>query len=147
MDEKMRETAAEELETAEDKTVTELKNLLSRKNAEAAAYKKRLHEKMNEQERKENELYRKRDREATYRAALLDAGFGKDAAEALSKSLPEGIPPEFFAEQKRFLEKRENEIRGEFLKGQPGLTRGSTPSGDPAARETELLRKAAGLRG
>ena len=160
MDEKMGETAAEELETAEDKTVTELKNLLSRKNAEAAAYKKRLHEKMNEQERneaerqeemeslrKENELYRKRDREATYRAALLDAGFGKDAAEALSKSLPEGIPPEFFAEQKRFLEKRENEIRGEFLKGQPGLTRGSTPSGDPAARETELLRKAAGLRG
>ena len=33
MDEKMRETAAEELETAEYKTVTELKNLLSRKNA------------------------------------------------------------------------------------------------------------------
>ncbi len=158
MEDKIRRAEETGEEIAGEKTVGELKSLLSRKNAEAAAYKKRLHEKMNEQERleaerqeemerlrRENELFRERDREAGYRSALLDAGFGKDAAEALSKSLPDGIPEAFFEEQKKFLRQRENEIRGEFLRNQPGLSRGSLPAGDPAGREREMLRRAAGL--
>lgn len=161
MEDNLKKIAADEEpeEGAAEKTVAELKSLLSRKNAEAAAYKKRLHEKMSEQERneserqeemerlrRENESFREKDRAAGYKAALLEAGFGPDAAETLSKSLPEGIPAEFFEAQKRCLLKRESEIRGELLKLQPGLSRGERPIRDPVSRETELLRRAAGLR-
>jgi hypothetical protein len=146
-------------EPASSPDVDNLKNLLSRANGEAASWKKKFHDKLSDEEKKEanraeeleslrNELqtYKTAERINGYKARLLEIGYDADTADSLAKSLPEGVGDSFFDTQKMFYATRQQKIQEDLLKGQSGLSAGSTPKPeDPAKKLAEAFRKGMGL--
>lgn len=136
-----------------------LKAALSKANSEAAEFKRQLREKQTEQERAEAERadaakklqdelaeYRKRERIASYKSKLMEAGVSADMADLMAKSLPEGVSDDYFATTKQYFEKQKQEIRAEALKAQPTLSVGTPPTSQSAAEaENAKYRKWIGL--
>lgn len=139
--------------------IMKLKAALSKANAEAADYKRQLREKQSEQERVEAERaevakklqdelmeYRKRERIASYKSKLMEAGVTADIADTMANSLPDGVGDEFFAMTKRYVEKQKQDIRAEALNAQPQLSVGTPPTTQSAAEaEKAQMRKWIGL--
>lgn len=127
--------------TLETDEVKRLKDLLSKANSEAADYKKQLRTKQTEAEIKaaEEEENRQRlideNKELSKRIAITENSaellkMGYDGAMALqtAEALYNGDLKTVFANQKAFLDKREQDIKAQLLKGTP------TP---PAGKSTE----------
>ena len=143
----------------ESAEVLKLKAALSKANSEAAEFKRQLREKQTEQERAESERaeaakklqdelaeYRKRERIASYKSKLMEAGVAADMADLMAKSLPEGVSDEYFATTKQYFEKQKQEIRAEALNAQPTLSVGTPPTTQSAAEaEKAQMRKWIGL--
>ena len=125
--------------TTETDEVKRLKELLSRANSEAADYKKQLRTKQTEAEVKaaEEEENRKRlieeNKELSKRIAitensaeLLKMGYDGEMAVKTAEALYDGDLRTVFANQKAFMEKREQELKAQLLRGTP-----TPPAGKP----------------
>lgn len=145
---------------ADNTEATKLKTALSKANGEAAEYKRLLREKQTEAERAEADrqeaekklqeelaAYRTRERLSSYKANYMAAGYDAETAEALAKALPEGVPDDFFATQKSFLDKQKQTLLSEAINKQPGLSVGTPPSGSDAEKaEMDKFRRYIGLK-
>lgn len=137
-----------------------LKNSLNKACSEAKAYKDELRAKQTEAERAEADrqeaekklqeelaAYRTRERLSSYKANYMAAGYDAETAEALAKALPEGVPDDFFATQKSFLDKQKQTLLSEAINKQPGLSVGTPPSGTDAEKaEMDKFRRYIGLK-
>ncbi len=132
------------------KSVDALKAANSKASSEAADYKKKYREGLDEAKRKEDEraerertmeeeltALKAEKRVSTYTAKLLEAGYDAQTAATMASSLPEGIPEDFFTSQKAFLEAQKQNAKKEVINAQPGLPSGMPPQGekkDPLAK-------------
>ena len=158
------ETKAEEVkpsptEAALQKEIDNLKKRLSVVNSDAAEMKRKLREKMSEDERKEAERAEKEAareaelaelrREKTvngYKARLMEVGYDAETAKSMAEGLPSDLGDDFFAAQKTFLDNKAKEIEANLIKNQPNLSNGKPFSAsDAEAKELADLRKAFGL--
>ena len=149
-----------EAPASNDAEVTRLKNSLNKACSEAKAYKDELRAKQTEAERAEADrqeaekklqeelaAYRTRERLSSYKANYMAAGYDAETAEALAKALPEGVPDDFFATQKSFLDKQKQTLLSEAINKQPGLSVGTPPSGTDAEKaEMDKFRRYIGLK-
>lgn len=136
-----------------------LKDSFDKAASEAAGYKRKLAEHLTKEEqeklereqadkdlREELETLRQEKRYSTYSAKLLESGLTADVAGTLAKTLPDGVPNEFFDGIKKFISDETARIRAEALKQQPNLTNGlppQTPNVDDA--ENAKMRKWFGI--
>lgn len=124
------------------------KRALTRSNTEAAENKRKLLEKMSEQEKAEAERAEKEQaiqeelktlraekRVSSYTAKLIEVGYDSATAQAMAQKLPENLDDSFFASQKTFLENKQKEIETNLLKKQPPLTGGQPLDGQVAKDE------------
>lgn len=137
--------------------VENLRTQLSRANGEAASWKKKFHDKLSDEEKKEatrvEELeslkaelqeYKTEKRINGYKARLLEIGYDAESADSLARSLPDGVGDTFFDTQKAFYAAKAQKIQEDLLKGQSSLSAGSTPkSEDPDAKTVEAFKRAA----
>lgn len=113
------------------------KRALTRSNTEAAENKRKLLEKMSEQEKAEAERAEKEQaiqeelktlraekRVSTYTNKLIEAGYDVATAKTMASSLPDGIGEDYFTSQKTFLENTKKQYEADSLKKQPKLTEG-----------------------
>lgn len=149
-----------ETPASNDAEMVRLKNSLNKACSEAKAYKDELRAKQTEAERAEADrqeaekklqeelaAYRTRERLSSYKANYMAAGYDAETAEALAKALPEGVPDEFFATQKSFLDKQKQTLLSEAINKQPGLSVGTPPSGSDAEKaEMDKFRRYIGLK-
>lgn len=114
-----------------------LKDSFDKAASEAAGYKRKLAEHLTKEEqeklereqadkdlREELEALRLEKRISTYSAKLLETGVTAEVAGTLAKTLPDGVPNEFFDGIKKFISDETARIRAEALKQQPNLTTG-----------------------
>ncbi len=148
-----------------DETETaKLKALLSKANSEAANYKRAAAEKdealkakMTEAEKAEAEraerekaiqeqldAYRTKERTASYASKLLASGYSEEVAARIAAGLPEGIPDDFFTEQKALIAGIRKDEEARALGKQPEVSSGKPPV---SKEDADLLaaRRAAGL--
>lgn len=137
-EEKIAALEAYEVEPVVDNAeLAKYKALLSKANTEAAENKRKLTEKMTEQEkleaeRAENEkkmqeelqTLRAEKRVSVYTNKLVEAGYDVTTAKAMAVNLPDGIGEDYFTSQKTFLENTKKQYEADSLKKQPGLTEG-----------------------
>lgn len=136
----------EELRAELDRT----KKALSKTNTEAAENKRKLIEKMSEQERLEAERaenekaiqeelkqLRTEKRVSTYTNRLIEVGYDLDTARKMANTLPEGVGEDYFTSQKTFLENKQKQIEADVLKKQPSLTSGKPLEGDDVTKEAD----------
>ena len=143
----------------ESAEVLKLKAALSKANSEAAEFKRQLRERQTEEERKESERaeaakklqdelaeYRKRERIASYKSKLMEAGVTPEIASTMANALPDGVGDEFFAMTKQYVEKQKQDVMAEALNAQPKLSVGTPPTSQSAAEaEKAQMRKWIGL--
>ena len=123
-----------------DAEILKLKNSLSKSNSEAADYKRKLQEKMTEDERKEalrkeseeamkNELeaLRKEKTVSTYKASFLGLGYAEELAQATAEAMSNGDMATVFANQKLFNEAQAKAFLEKSMSQQPGLSSGVPP--------------------
>lgn len=123
---------------ADSGEMSKLRSLLSKANSEAKSYKDQLREKMSEQERLEAEraeneramreeldTYKAKDRISNYTKKLANAGYDIETASAMANGLPDGIPDNFFEQQRQFLENQKKVVETSALNKQLNLTPGS----------------------
>lgn len=146
-------------EAALQKEIDNLKKRLSVVNSDAAEMKRKLREKMSEDERKEAERAEKEAareaelaelrREKTvngYKARLMEVGYDAETAKSMAEGLPSDLGDDFFAAQKTFLDNKAKEIEANLIKNQPNLSNGKPFSAsDAEAKELADLRRAFGL--
>lgn len=159
-DEKVAALENYEVDDASDNTELEkYKKLLTKANTEAADYKRKLNEKLSEQERAEAEraeaekatqeelkLLRAEKRVSVYTTKLVEAGYDPATAKTMAQALPEGLGEDYFTSQKTFLENKTKEIEANALKKQPVLTGGKPLDGQDVNAEKEAkLRSYFGL--
>ena len=146
-------------EVALQKEIDNLKKRLSVVNSDAAEMKRKLREKMSEDERKEAERAEKEAareaelaelrREKTvngYKARLMEVGYDAETAKTMAEGLPSDLGDDFFAAQKAFLDNKAKEIEANLIKNQPNLSNGKPFSAsDAEAKELADLRRAFGL--
>ena len=146
-------------EVALQKEIDNLKKRLSVVNSDAAEMKRKLREKMSEDERKEAERAEKEAareaelvelrREKTvngYKARLMEVGYDADTAKTMAEGLPSDLGDDFFAAQKTFLDNKAKEIEANLIKNQPNLSNGKPfTASDAEAKELADLRRAFGL--
>lgn len=139
--------------------VEKYKSLLTKANTEAADYKRKLKEKMSEQERAEAEraeaekatreelnTLRAEKRVSVYTNRLVGAGYDLETAKVMATSLPEGLEDSYFESQKTFLENKQKQIEADLLKKQPTLTGGKPLAGEDIQKEQDAkLRSYWGL--
>lgn len=145
--------------TEPNKELDKLKSALSKANSEAADYKRQLREKQTEAERiaaeraeadralrEEIETYRNEKRVAGYSMRLVESGYDPETAAKMAAMLPDGIPDDFFATSKAYIETQRKAAEDVLIKNQLDLSHGAPPSSksveDKLAAE---LRKYAGL--
>lgn len=148
--------------------IEKLKKAISASNADASKRKKEAEEwqtkyksTLDEQKRKEfeaeeslkalraeNEQYKSEKRIASYQTKLMSAGFDAQTASTMASILPDGVPDTFFEDQKKYLDKKTQEIKTQMLNSQPGLTVGMpmASSKDAKDKETDDLRRWMGLK-
>lgn len=136
-----------------------LKQAQSTASSDAADWKRKYRETLDEATRKEQERtereaemaklleeYKAKDRVATYTSRLIACGVDPSTAESMAKSLPEGVSEDFFESQRAFLENKTKELNTKKLDQQPGLSVGTPPSSANAVDDEQMkLRKWAGL--
>lgn len=153
-EEKIAALEAYEVEPVVDNTENaKLKALLSKANTEAAENKRKLNEKLTEQEKLEAEraekekamqeelqTLRAEKRVSTYTNKLVEAGYDVATAKSMANSLPDGIGEDYFTSQKTFLENTKKQIEADSLKKQPSLTPGKpvTKSDLDSAEDAKL---------
>lgn len=139
------------LESERDK----LKQANTAASSDAADWKRKYRETLDEATRKEQERtereeaiakqleeYKAKDRIATYQSKLIEAGFDVETASKMAADLPEGVNEAFFASQKEFLAKQEQAVKSKMLNDQTGLSTGTPPTaGSAVDEETEKLRR------
>ena len=144
---------------AENEEITRLKNALSRANSDAAAWKKKYNDTLDEQQQAalkaeearaaelaELEELRKDKRINTYKAKLMEAGIDGAAADLMAKALPEGVGDDYFTATKSFISNQRQAFQTETLKNQPGLSVGMPPTTADARKEDiNRMRSAFGL--
>lgn len=137
-----------------------LKDATDKASSQAAEFKRKLNEKLSEQEKAEAERAEKEaaqleelnklraeSRMNGYKTKLIASGYDLATAEAMAAELPEGISDDFFAKQKAFIESQKKTIEAELLNKQPGLSTGSPLNGADAEKmEMEKLRGYFGLK-
>ena len=139
------------LESERDK----LKQANTAASSDAADWKRKYRETLDEATRKEQERtereeaiaaqleeYKRKDRIATYQSKLIEAGFDVETASKMAADLPEGVNEAFFASQKEFLAKQEQAVKSKMLNDQKGLSTGTPPTaGSAVDEETEKFRR------
>lgn len=118
------------------------KELLDKANSEAANFKKQLRDKMSEDEKKaaeekeareamEKELadLRKEKAISQHTASFLGLGYSQELAVDTANALFDNDMAKVLANQKKFQEEREKEIKKELLKGTPQPAGGGAPQG------------------
>lgn len=144
-------------EPASSPDVDNLQTQLSRANGEAASWKKKFHDKLSDEEKKEanraeeleslrSELqtYKTAERINGYKARLLEIGYDAETADKLANSLPEGVGDTFFDTQKAYYSAKVQKIQEDLLKGQSSLSAGSTPKPeDPEAKAIDAFKRGA----
>lgn len=128
--------------TLETDEVKRLKDLLSKANSEAADYKKQLRNKQTEAEIKaaeeeenrqklidENKELSKRIAITENSAELLKMGYDGEMALRTAEALYDGDLKTVFANQKIFMEKREQELKAQLLRGTPTPPAGKSSEG------------------
>lgn len=129
------------------------KKALTKSNTEAAENKRKLLEKMSEQEKAEAQraeeqkamqeelnTLRAEKRVSTYTNKLVEAGYDIATAKSMANALPDGIGDEYFASQKTFLENTKKQYEADSLKKQPSLSGGKpvTTSDLDSAEDAKL---------
>ena len=137
-EEKIAALEAYEVEpTVDNAENAKLKASLSKANTEAAEYKRKLNEKLSEQEKAEAEraekeksmqeelqTLRAEKRVSVYTNKLVEAGYDVATAKTMAANLPDGIGEDYFTSQKTFLENTKKQFEADSLKKQPSLTDG-----------------------
>lgn len=123
-----------------DAEILKLKNSLSKSNSEAADYKRKLQEKMTEDEK--NEAARKESEEAmrteletlrkektisTYKASYLGLGYSEELAQATAEAMTTGDLATVFANHKIFNDAQMKSFAEKSMSNQPGLSSGVPP--------------------
>ena len=135
------------------------KKAMSEANSQAAEYKRKYRETLDETERAkqeqaelleslktENAAYKARETANAYFAKLVAAGYDSDTASKMVAELPEGIPDSFFESQKSFLEAKTQAIKTQTLNSQPNLPTGAPLTGtDARLAEENKIRGYFGL--
>ena len=124
-----------------DKEIERYKQAASKANSEAADYKRKLAEKMTEDERREAERAeelaklkeevaesRRRETVAQHKARYSALGFTDDLASTAAEAMANGQPEEMFNAFKTFLDGHDKSYRDQLMRG------GSNP---PAGTNTE----------
>ena len=136
------------------------KEAISKACADAAEWKRKYRETLDDATRKEQErqdrytdmetrlkAYEAKDRVNSYTQKLVLAGYPIEQASRMAEGLPEGIADSFFEEQRAFLEATKQNIKTEKLNAQPNLPVGAPPSAnDVADKELADLRRWMGLK-
>lgn len=150
----------EDYELVDDNEVIDkLKRQMSKANAEASEYKKKLKEKMTEEElakakreeeenalREELETLRKEKAISGYENQYLALGYDTELAKATATAMAGGDMATVFANQKKFNESQAEKFKAEAMKNQPDLSKGGKPSQEDIGNKTEMLmKKAMGL--
>lgn len=117
-----------------------VKKTISNANADAAEWKTKYRNTLDEAKRKEEEraeadeairaelnALKTEKRIATYTSKLMEAGYDAQTAATMASSLPEGISDDFFNQQKSFIESQKQLAKTEALNNQPGLSVGTPP--------------------
>ena len=117
-----------------------VKKTISNANADAASWKEKYRNTLDEAKRKEEEraeadeairaelnALKTEKRVSTYTAKLMEVGFDAQTASSMAMNLPEGISDDFFAQQKAFLDTQKQLAKTEALNNQPGLSVGTPP--------------------
>lgn len=145
--------ALEELELEEQKPQdNKLKDALNKASAEAAEYKRKYNATLSEQERekiereeKEKALEEKiKELEfeknlSTVKAQFLNLGYDNDLADETAKAYLEGNTQTVFANQKKFLEQKEANLRKEIMQKTPTPPAGG--GGNAITRESIMAIK------
>jgi DNA repair exonuclease SbcCD ATPase subunit len=134
--------ALDQPEVKPDPEASKLKTQLSKANSEAAELKRKLQEKMTEDERKaqeaeeaqkkmqeELESLRKEKTVAGYKASYLAMGYDEALAEDTAKAMADGDMSKVFANQKAYQEARDKAVLAGAVKSTP-----TPPAGKPAAQ-------------
>ena len=145
----------DEPKPTDDGEVKRLKDALSKSNSEAASWKRQLHEKMTEDERKEAERKEQQQRMedelttlrkdktiATLEKAYLAAGYPAELAAASAKAQAEGDTETVLKNQMTFLTDTKKTLEAEALKKQPSLSVGTPPGGKPQTVEDKIAEAA-----
>ena len=142
-----------------NKEIEKLKQANTNASSDAADWKRKYRETLDEAERRKQEqeeafssmqtqleTYKTNERIATYTSKLIEAGFDTDTAKSMASVLPDGVGEEFFIGQKSFIENQKLKAKQETLNAQPSLTSGMPISGKTAEQlEEEQMRKWFGL--
>lgn len=145
------------VEEPTNKEVDKLKQALSKSNAEAAEYKRKLREKMSEQEQRDAEAkeaaenmkaeldaLRRERTVANYKAEYLKIGYDADLAAATAEALANGETEKVFANQKVVFDNLKKQYEANALNNTPDLTAGKPVSEQEIYKEK--LRHWAGLK-
>lgn len=150
------EEALLSVEIPEDNSaeIERLKAAISKSNSEAADYKRKLREKLSEDERKAQEEKEKRDKleekynkllreteVAKHKAKLLALGYEEALADDTAAALVAGETEKLFANQLKHQQNLEKKIKAEALKQTPPPVGGDRTSGIDFAKLT-LTEKA-----
>ena len=137
-----------------------LKDATDKACSQAADFKRKLSEKMSEQEKAEAERAEKEaaqleelkklraeSRINGYKSKLIASGYDLATAEAMAAELPEGISDDFLAKQKAFIEGQKKTVEADLLNKQPGLSKGAPlTQADAEKLEDKKLREWFGLK-
>lgn len=146
-------SAEEKLEALENyeyednaEQISKLKRQLSKANTEAAEYKRKQREAMDEDERakqereeelntlrEENKALKKEKDVSTYTSKYLALGYDKDLAKETAEAYVEGDTDKVFENQQKFLTSHDKAYKAELMQG-----KGSTP---PAGEGTTSITK------
>ena len=151
-----------EIETPKEETneAKNLKEALSRANAEAAEWKRQFRAKQTEQERAEAERAERekaveeelrglrRDKTVSgYVANCLALGYDKDLALRAAEAMADNDAATILACQQDFLETKKKEYEAAALNKQPTITSGSPPTAQAAEADAyNKMREAWGLK-
>lgn len=139
--------ALDQPENKPDPEAAKLKTQLTKANTEAAELKRKLQEKMTEDEKKAAEAaeesrkmmeelttLRKEKMIASYKASYLSMGYDEATAEDTAQAMVDGDMDRVFANQKAFLETHDKAVLAGAVKTTPAPPPGA---GKPAAPKTK----------
>lgn len=145
-------------EAPENPEIAKLKTALSRANSEAADWRRKYVENVDEQKRKELEAQEARQKELeeleslrrdkrinTYMTRLMDSGVDHTSADIMAKALPDGVSDDYFAAMKSLLSTQKQAAETAALNSQPKLSVGMPPTGVQKTEEDKKLDKIFGL--
>lgn len=127
------------------------KKAISSACSDAADWKRKYRETLDEATRKEQEkadkmtemeariaYFEAKERTSTYFSKLVAAGYDPESATKMADGLPDGIPDTFFETQKAFLAAKTQEIKTQTLNSQPPLSVGMPPASNEKAKDEEM---------